>query len=70
MYFHKIASLLNPSDILSKHTGYPQAWPILKSLLFGKGKLLWFDQVTSTTNGECQAEATDDESAGERYVEI
>jgi Reverse transcriptase (RNA-dependent DNA polymerase) len=34
LYFHKIDGKLNYSDILSKHTGYQQAYPILKLLLF------------------------------------
>jgi hypothetical protein len=54
MYFHKIAGKLNPSNILCKHTGYPQAWPILKPLLVWKGRATWFGQIDDTTNGECQ----------------
>ena len=37
MNFYKIPSALNPSDILSKHNGYPQAWPHVKALLFWRG---------------------------------
>ena len=32
--FHHIESKFNPADILSKHWGYQQAWPLLQPLLF------------------------------------
>ena len=32
--FYKIDGAKNPADILSKHCGFPQAWPLLKPLLF------------------------------------
>ena len=34
MGFYKIDGEKNPADILSKHCGFPQAWPLLKPLLF------------------------------------
>ena len=34
MKFFKIDSKKNPSDILSKHCGHPEAWPHIKTLLF------------------------------------
>jgi hypothetical protein len=34
---HKIASKLNPSDILSKHAGYVDGWPVLCTLMVWKG---------------------------------
>jgi hypothetical protein len=70
MYFHKIAGKLNPSDILSKHTGYPQAWPILKPLLFWKGKTTWFGQIDDTTNGECQDNGIEDTNEEKHLYEI
>ena len=35
--FHHIGSKFNPADILSKHWGYQQAWPLLQPLLFWEG---------------------------------
>jgi hypothetical protein len=32
--FYHIHGDINPSDMLSKFAGYPQFWPILRSLLF------------------------------------
>jgi hypothetical protein len=58
MHFHKIAGHLNPSDVLSKHIGYQQAWSILKPILFWKGDVTSCNKNTSTVNGECQAENT------------
>jgi hypothetical protein len=40
LYYHKIAGKNNPSDVVSKHTGYQDAWPVLKPLLFWKGERL------------------------------
>jgi hypothetical protein len=58
LYFHKIAGHLNPSDVLSKHIGYQQAWPILKPFLFWKGDIGGCNKTKSTVNGECQADIT------------
>ena len=35
-FFH-IKGSLNPADVLSKHCGHPQAWPLLCPLLFWRG---------------------------------
>jgi hypothetical protein len=35
--FYHIPGEINPADILSKHWGYKQVWPILQPLLFWKG---------------------------------
>ena len=35
--FHHIRGEKNPADILSKHWGFPQVWPVLKPLLFWLG---------------------------------
>jgi len=35
--FHHIAGDMNPADILSKHWGYQQIWPVLKPILFWQG---------------------------------
>ena len=37
MKFFKIDGKKNPSDILSKHCGHPEAWPHIKTLLFWRG---------------------------------
>jgi Reverse transcriptase (RNA-dependent DNA polymerase) len=35
--FHHVRSASNPADILSKHWGYKQAWPLIQPLLFWEG---------------------------------
>lgn len=35
--FHHLPGEINPADILSKHWGYQQVWPILKAMLFWQG---------------------------------
>ena len=35
--FHHINGDINPADILSKHWGYQQIWPMLQALLFWQG---------------------------------
>jgi hypothetical protein len=35
--FHHIPGENNPADILSKHWGFQQVWPLLKSILFWQG---------------------------------
>jgi hypothetical protein len=35
--FNFIPGDINPADILSKHWGYSQIWPQLKTVLFWKG---------------------------------
>ena len=35
--FYKLKSADNPADILSKHNGYQQAWPHVRTLLFWRG---------------------------------
>ena len=37
MDMHHIPGELNPLDILSKHWGYSQVWPILRAILFWQG---------------------------------
>ena len=37
MTCHHVPGEINPADILSKHWGYPQVWPILKAILFWQG---------------------------------
>jgi hypothetical protein len=36
MYLGRIGTKLNSSDILNKHTGFVDAWPILCPLMFWK----------------------------------
>ena len=35
--FHHIPGENNPADILSKHWGFQQVWPLLKAVLFWQG---------------------------------
>ena len=37
MDFQHIPGDINPADILSKHWGYSQVWPILQAVLFWQG---------------------------------
>ena len=37
LVFTFIPGTINPADILSKHWGYHQVWPMLKTLLFHEG---------------------------------
>jgi hypothetical protein len=39
-FYHKIAGKVNPNYVVCKHTWYQDALPILKPLLFWKGKRL------------------------------
>lgn len=43
--FHHVRSSSNPADVLSKHWGYAQAWPLLQPLLFWEGDTM--DLVSS-----------------------
>ena len=50
--FHHIPGERNPADILTKHWGYSQIWPMLRAVLFWQGdtaKLL--DPAIDDTNG-------------------
>ena len=38
MKFFKIDGKKNPSDILSKHCGHPEAWSHIKTFLFWRGE--------------------------------
>ena len=52
--FRHLPSELNPSDILSKHWGYAQIWPMLRTVLFWSGdtsKLLLEDTIPSPPKG-------------------
>ena len=52
--FHHINGNINPADILSKHWGYQQVWPMLQALLFWQRNTMdrYEDDVTSRANGE------------------
>jgi hypothetical protein len=50
--FYKIDSKLNISDVLSKHCGYLQAWPLLKPILFWKGDTELIKDNQVRTKGE------------------
>jgi hypothetical protein len=52
--FFKIDGALNPADVLTKHLGYPTAWPLLKPLLFWRGDTALIASDKVRTKGECQ----------------
>jgi hypothetical protein len=42
--------------VLSKHTGYNDAWPILRPLMFWEGEINGANKnIELRTNGECDA---------------
>jgi hypothetical protein len=52
--FHHLPGTLNPSDILSKHWGYAQVWPMLKTTMFWAGntsELLTQDDLSMRSKG-------------------
>ena len=52
-FFH-ISGEHNPADILSKHTGFPQMWPLIQPLLFWRGKPGADETLINMTVGEYQ----------------
>ena len=36
--FHHIKGTTNPADVLSKHCAHPQAWPVIKPIMFSPGE--------------------------------
>ena len=52
-FFH-IGGDNNPADILSKHNGYPKAWPMVKPLLFWRGDTNKILLPKVCTKGECK----------------
>ena len=38
--FCHIEGVNNPADVLSKHSGYPQFWPLIRPLLFWRGNTM------------------------------
>ena len=50
--FYKIDGSKNPADILSKHCGYPQAWPLLQPLLFWSGDTMTIPDEKEDTQGD------------------
>ena len=66
VYFHHIPGHLNPSDILSKHWGYQQVWPMMQPILFWQGDtgdLLDREESNTSENGERQVIRPKTESA-------
>jgi len=51
--FHHIAGDMSPADILSKHWGHQQIWPVLKPALFWQGDTMTthHDQLPSERQG-------------------
>jgi hypothetical protein len=47
--FQFIPGDVNPADILSKHWGYSQVWPLLKSVLFWKGDTASLQETESSS---------------------
>jgi hypothetical protein len=56
MCLHKIGTKLDFGEVLSKHTAYNDAWPILRPLLFWNGEINGGNNnIELWTNGECDA---------------
>jgi hypothetical protein len=54
IYLLKIEGKYNPSDVLSKHYGHSQVWPIIKALLFWKGNVEIGIPSVFRNHGECK----------------
>ncbi len=54
--FHFIPGTINPADILSKHWGYQQIWPMLQALLFWHGDTRKLLTKETETKGGTRAE--------------
>ena len=61
-FFH-ISGDKNPADILSKHWGYTQVWPVLKPLLF------WHGETTDSSDGIATKEeiSSNEQTKGELH---
>jgi hypothetical protein len=53
----KVDGEKNYGDILSKHCGYQQAWPLIKPLLFWRGLVVNDKDMDPHTKGESQPKA-------------
>ena len=57
--FYHIPGEKNPADILSKHWGYQQVWPLLKPLLFWRGETKDIpDQVATKPSSTVRTEGS------------
>jgi hypothetical protein len=68
--FRHLPGTINPSDLLSKHWGYAQVWPMLRTMLFWSGdttKLLLEDAIPSLPKGsdKCSVSETGNSSPSE-----
>ena len=62
--FHHIAGDANPADILSKHWGYAQVWPVLKPLLFWHGETEGISDKVATKSEQAKGELHDSHHNG------
>ena len=63
-FFH-IEGRNNPADVVSKHCGYPQMWPLVKPILFWDDgrldeELMKHEVETISNGGECHDRANND----------
>ena len=53
--FYHIYGTKNPADVLSKHAGYPQAYPLIQPMLFWLGEPRKSpSSIAVQVEGECQ----------------
>jgi hypothetical protein len=68
--FRKVLGAENVADILSKHWGFQQAWPVLKPMLFWQGDTSKCEVKVSNTSkqvdGECHDIHQGDMSSGQK----
>ena len=64
---HHISGEMNPADILSKHWGYRQVWPILQPILYWRGNTN--DCAPNETKGSDNGSSLGTSSHGEPKVE-
>ena len=51
VHFEFVEGSMNPADILSKHWGYSNVWPLLQPLLFHQGDTLDISDKSNTSDG-------------------
>ena len=51
VHFEFVEGSMNPADILSKHWGYSNVWPLLQPLLFHQGDTLDISDNSNTSDG-------------------